>query len=151
MLKTMDHHKAIELLREVVAEVGADHVYNAPIVRDSGAFGMCRYVHHDGNYTDSIEGDATPGCIVGQALHRYGVSLEFLNQVEGLGADQIAIKEHLNRKHIPAHIDPPITEKAGQVLRAAQWEQDNGLPWGVALAKAEAEYTHLTVEGALSA
>jgi hypothetical protein len=63
--------KLIEAVEAVVAERGEDFVYEAP-EGDS-----CKYVHVAEDFTP------VPGCLFGAALHRTGVSLEDLSQVEG--------------------------------------------------------------------
>lgn len=66
MPEYLTYDRALELLREVVAEVGEDHVYDPPEGEDG-----CLYVHGDG-----------PGCIVAHVMVRAGVSLEELRSVE---------------------------------------------------------------------
>lgn len=56
--------RALELLREVVAEFGEDHVYDNP-----------DYVHGD-----------QPGCIAGHVYHRAGLELARLAEREGVVA-----------------------------------------------------------------
>lgn len=107
--------RAIELLREVVAEFGEDYVYPYQDEED----GTCLYVHGD-----------QPGCIAGHVYHRAGLTLEQLKREEHTGADSSDF-----RILLPGN--------GTAVVRPAQGAQDNGLTWGEALADAEREYRKL--------
>lgn len=111
--------KALELLREVVAEYGEDYVYTNPYGAKGGEtddFGepvSCFYVHSD-----------KPGCIAGHALHRAGLTLERLTYWESSAVDFI----------------DDVPEATGGLMREAQFSQDHGGTWGQALAAAEEYY-----------
>lgn len=67
-------------LKAVVKE-SPDTVYKAPWHMDPERTGTCFYVHVD------VSGAPTgAGCVVGQVLHRLGVPLDTLRQVERLSA-----------------------------------------------------------------
>ncbi|MGI5196957.1 hypothetical protein ACQEVY_25560 [Streptomyces sp. CA-288835] len=102
-------------LREVVKE-NPDKVYVAPKHMDPEGFGSCFYVHKDeeGNQLGA-------GCIVGTVLHRLGISLEALSQVEGLSAPGALTGLDLD----------PDTHMGAQ-LRRVQMAQDRGHTWGQA-------------------
>lgn len=101
--------RAFELLREVVAEYGAEHVYNKQRALDGRP--VCRYVHGD-----------EPGCIAGQVYHRAGLSLGQLSSLEGKTAK------------FEGFYDMGVEPKAAHLLREAQVLQDQGYTWGAALA-----------------
>lgn len=108
-----------ELLDAAVAEKGADYIYTdtrgfraAP-----GSDGAdCQYVH--GN---------RPGCLVGNVLHRAGVELERLLQVEGFGVGDVDFQEYL---------DVTCDEGVLDLLSEAQQRQDGGDTWGDSVAYA---------------
>jgi hypothetical protein len=115
--------KVNELLDAAVAEKGADYVYQDPDGRRGGevdedgcpAAVTCRYVHGD-----------KPGCIVGNVLHRAGVSLSALRDEEGVGA----YNSMFERLYVsmPTH--------ASDLLAHVQDRQDVGVPWGDAVREA---------------
>lgn len=69
-VEVLTYERAVELAREVVAEFGADYVYPMEHKRQEceGSTPSCVYVHK-----------GCPSCLVGQILHRHGVSLEDLS------------------------------------------------------------------------
>lgn len=99
-------------LREVVAE-RPEHVYEKPEGWGPDGAIQCFYVHPDG-----------PGCLVGQVMHRLGVSLEEMSQHEGSGPYVFQRAGH-------------ISHFAADVLETAQSSQDEGDTWGDALSAAE--------------
>lgn len=116
----MDRDTALRLLTEVVAEFGSDFVYPDKWRNDSG---NCRYVRPD----DS----SAPACIVGQVLHRWGVSLYMLSSVEG-------------KSPMVGELRRVLTTDAAFVLNAAQSVQDEGGAWGRALTAAYAAAGHVS-------
>lgn len=114
--------RAVELLREVVAEKGADHVI------PSGA--GCLYYLRGG---DPIRGGAVPSCIVGHALAKLGVDLA--DAVGGRNSTPIFHDVLLGtlREKAGVHLSP----EAVQVWYIAQKRQDERETWGVALEHAE--------------
>jgi hypothetical protein len=116
MPEFLTRKRALELLREVVAEFGEDHVY-----RTTPDKPYCRYAH--GN---------EPGCGVGHVFSRAGMPVEYLR-----GAD---------RAVSPAADSVPMfrqwaTPEALALLAAFQAHQDQGRPWGECLRRALAEET----------
>lgn len=95
----IDLKTAFALMKQVVEEVGPDHVYRRQpdVVR-------CQYVH-----------DTEPGCLVGHILHRHGVSLETLARHEGQSAAMF--------------VGTLATGEAAAMLSHAQSFQDAGLTW----------------------
>jgi hypothetical protein len=107
---------AVRYIREIVYEVGFDHVYEPPTPEQ-----WCRYVHskESGVYDDT----ATVGCLAGRVLHEAGVSLAELCAVEG--------------KSVRLLPDKWLTKGAKVVLQAVQSAQDSKCSWGRTLALAE--------------
>lgn len=120
----IDRDRAVELLREAVAARGAEYVYSKPVDMIECHGEPCLYVHREPN------GIATPGCGVGDALHRAGVPLLALAEYEGENAG--AACQGLNADGTTAS-----TPDAIQVLKDFQSWQDAGWSWGQSLAKAE--------------
>ena len=108
MSERLTKARALELMREVVAEYGENYVY--PTVG-----GVCRYVDDGGS----------PSCLVGHVLHRFGVPLKDIERHEDSDAATVA------------RILTNATPRAQDVLREAQGHQDRGSLWGVALREAE--------------
>ncbi|PSL04165.1 hypothetical protein CLV30_106170 [Haloactinopolyspora alba] len=110
---------ALRLLEEVV-EGNEGYVYEDEdgVPADST---MCHYVHR-------TEGGSAPGCIVGHALHRAGVPISNLLEIEGstIGTEQAA------------RVGVALEGRAVDVLSAAQAAQDVGETWGEALEHARA-------------
>lgn len=106
----IDGARALQLVREVVAEHGADTVYNMPGER-------CRYVWND-----------ACSCLVGHALHRAGVPIDVLAQVDDGNKSSIEVAE------IPGC---ELDDQARWIFVVAQEAQDSGFTWGRAGADAE--------------
>jgi hypothetical protein len=104
--------RAIELLREVVAEYGEDHVYTTQEGQRANE-GPCLYVHGD-----------QPGCIAGHVYHRAGLTLDQLRAQEGSTARGLGF------------IDLGVSADVADLLSRAQDRQDKGYTWGEALAAA---------------
>jgi len=108
MPEFLTYDRALELLREVIAEKGEDFVYE-PIGEDE----TCLYVHDD-----------QPSCIVGHVLVRAGVSLPELVAVETCTPRDVT--------RAPAFLTW-ADERARRLLTRVQDGQDNSKPWGLAL------------------
>ncbi|MFD8018943.1 hypothetical protein ACFV6G_00740 [Streptomyces lavendulae] len=120
--KTSDK-AVISALREVVAE-RPDYVYSSPdYMSEDDEGGRCFYVHkdEDGN-------PVAAGCVVGAALYRLGVPLEWMEQLEGRPASTLV-----------GMLYPELSQRTVNVLSLAQSAQDNGDTWGVAYAKGTGE------------
>jgi hypothetical protein len=116
-MESLTYDRAVELAREIVAEFGEDYVYPEDHKRheygdddNQGGNMLCVYVHED-----------KPSCIVGQILHKHGVSVEALKAHEFKGARTVS--------YATAEAD----EKARFFLTGAQSHQDKGNTWGEAL------------------
>lgn len=124
---------AIEALRSVVAETGADHTYQPP---PDAPTDTCVYVWE-------ANGQPQPICIIGKALARVGIPPELMAQPERINTQTIGgLVAHL-RQH-----GYDFTMGAVCTLRAAQVVQDRAIgtnpledppTWGAALAAAETQ------------
>lgn len=109
---------ANQILDEIVAEFGPDYVYRNPAFGTPGYQGpRCAYVHGD-----------QPGCIVGHVLYRFGVPLAQLANHEGDSALDVV-----------AAVQGASKGRAGWLLDWVQTNQDGGLPWGDAVARARGQ------------
>lgn len=127
---TIEGLDALYALRAVVADKGADHVYER--AADDGPF-TCLYVQE-------TDGELCPQCIVGHALHHLGVPLHLMaGDVNDENVETLA-------PHLCLH-GYQLTDGATEVLQAAQIVQDSVLGlhrnspemanWGAALKAAE--------------
>lgn len=121
----IDAATAIELLRQAVAERGADYVYSnkGHVTPNPAPTGACYYVHSDG------EGNRTIGCLVGLALHKAGVSIDDMYGNEEDSNGLISVLGHYNKVR--------VTNDAREIFSRAQKVQDWKDTWGVALFAAE--------------
>lgn len=120
----IDGPRALELLTEAVNDKGTDYVYAND--EDLG----CQYFH---------VADDEPGCLVGQALHRAGVSVEQLirmNSAEGVDIDETSIGELYGSSEGTQIFGFNLTHDAIEAFRSAQWCQDTKMSWGAALSRA---------------
>ncbi len=103
-----------DALAAAVAEKGSDYRYPEGNMRVHPGTNspMCSYVTH--GRTD---------CIIGNALHRLGVSIEVLLAFEGKGADQV----------IRAVVTSPVPTLVLDGADEAQSAQDTGGTWDEAL------------------
>lgn len=129
---------ALDLMAEAVAEKGEDYVYS------SGDSRNCAYVHgyktieqpNEYGQDESVtvqDGPLTPGCLVGNVLHRAGIPLELFEEL-GINEDCPA-DEALSRLAEQGHLK--YTTEAMYALLGAQQLQDRNNTWGVALKNAE--------------
>lgn len=123
----IDLAKAQSLVAECIAERGEDFVYK----KAHGEY-SCQYVHDVSDvwnedteeYEDVNFADATPGCLVGMALHKAGVPLESLgsrDRNEDGSFDLIAKLESEGWV--------TVTTDAQNYFGNAQCSQDLGAPW----------------------
>lgn len=119
--------KAQELVAEAIAAKGDGYVYEK-----QGH--SCQYVHNVGKvWNDLVEGyehefsDATPGCLVGDALKRGGIPMEVLghSDINDGGSDELL--SLLRNKDFLR-----VSERARYYLSDLQTSQDYGVPWGKA-------------------
>lgn len=111
--------RAKEIATEVVEEFGENYVYpkEHKVKFPDSSEPTCVYVH-----------EGKPSCMVGQILHRHGVSLEELASYENRGAYSVA------------WLTTTCGEYAPSFLSAIQRRQDRGQSWGVALEQALSIY-----------
>lgn len=136
MAKELTRELAIELLGQAVAEKGEDYVY-----ANEEQPGSCTYVHgyrdvtvmeteFNVEETETIQvAPLTPGCLVGNALHRFGVPLEAFAEL-GLN-DDTPVATALS--DLEAHGYLTYTRGAQIVLSVAQNNQDQGCTWGASV------------------
>lgn len=117
----IDAEIALRTLDECVKERGPDYKYRA--VAGGSRAKQCLYWHPDN----------TPGCIVGLALYKLGVPKEHLVRWNHC-AIGLALKD-MNATGITNS-----TLLAELIFQAAQVDQDNGAPWGEAVAHARRNY-----------
>ncbi|AWN05155.1 hypothetical protein SEA_VORVOLAKOS_75 [Streptomyces phage Vorvolakos] len=126
----IDIDRAKALVNELIAERGADYVYEK-----EGS--SCKYVHGVG-YDEDEWGDgeenfskATPGCLVGAVLHKAGVPLESMGTYSRNDEGSYDLIEHLTADEL-VH----VSQEANNFLGNVQASQDAGAPWGLAAEKA---------------
>lgn len=117
---------------EALVEEQPDHVYKVPehmraandeAHRDGrGDYIRCFYVHTD------TDGSASPGCLLGHALHRLGMSLDELLPFEGASVYKVLARRTRG-----------VSQDAGEVASAIQDYQDDGHTWGESLRLAKEE------------
>lgn len=122
----IDIDRAKALVQECIAERGAEYTYE----KESNS---CKYVHGVG-YDEDEWGDgeenfsnATPGCLVGAALHRAGIPLESMGTYYRNDQGVYDLIEHLKSDGLLA-----MSEEASNFFGNAQSSQDAGVPWGKA-------------------
>lgn len=123
----LDLKKAQDLVAEAVAEKGEGYVYEKEGY-------SCLYVHgidsvwnpETEEYEKSFD-DATPGCIVGNALKRGGVPIEALGTGMHNDSDVSSLLNFLQKKEFVT-----FSDTAKSYLYNVQSSQDLGVPWGIA-------------------
>lgn len=116
----IDANQAIQLLRDSVAG-REDFIYKSPdgLTADDQGY-HCEYAHDD-----------CPGCLIGVALHKAGVTVDQLAKLPANYINNKDVKKKL------AAFGCTMTDEAQEVFRGAQSRQDSGHTWGDALAYAE--------------
>lgn len=111
---------ALEALNAAVDEKGSDYVYK-------GVGSICTYAAFD-----------EPSCIVGNALHRLGVSIPTLVKMDqcSFGGSVITSPKVLE---VLEDSGFALDDDAVTLLSAAQSLQDDNVPWGVAVRAAREE------------
>jgi hypothetical protein len=141
----LDADKAIEILRKTVTDKNKAYIYKK-VEREH----LKKMAEDLGGYEASpscayVEG-GSPSCLVGVGLHKYaGFTIDQLSAMDN--GDDYESEEGvtylegggMNFNQV-VNLYADITNDARMVLAAAQDAQDNGLPWGDALATAEEVY-----------
>lgn len=128
MTITIDRDKALDLLKQAVAQRGEDFTYEMPEPDE----GTCLYWH---------EAEAGPGCIVGLALSIAGVPNDVLAAFDrnepgdegGSSIYSLANRGNLSENGIE------VTPSALAVFGCTQRAQDQGATWGTAVEYGEKE------------
>jgi hypothetical protein len=129
----LDLATARRLVNEAVAEKGKDYIYpfNACVYAVE-ADTMYGYVDDDGSFQgDAVTTEAGPACIVGVALHKGGVPLEWLLRNAYNGAASEILLDGKRGGLLT------FSEDAAEWLTVVQGEQDAGMPWGRAVGLAD--------------
>jgi hypothetical protein len=116
---------ALDMMCQVVAEFGVDHVYQR--VEDPGGGTCCL------NW-DVV--NSCPSCLIGHVMFRLGASAEFLAQHNGEGA-RVIVGMFARSSGLK------IEEGVIDVLSAAQVTQDQAGTWGEALKDALHEHSSI--------
>ena len=117
--------RAMELLREVVAEYGEDFVYTKVVLvpKEDSDWILPECVYQE---------DGAPSCLVGHVLSRAGFSSEDLIQFDSVGSSADFLKmdagEETETDALPL--------RTAWILVGAQQVQDEGNTWGEALRNA---------------
>lgn len=106
-----------QITREVANEVGLhpEDIGYRDVVKDNG---LCLYVH---------PGQDKPACIIGHWLHRKGVPLANLREMENLDC--------LHVLHVQRHLMPNVPTEVASYLRLVQMGQDDDIPWMLAISR----------------
>jgi hypothetical protein len=122
-LADITNEQFIDAIKAVASE-SPETVYTPPAHMNTES-GRCFYVHTDAENPEDL-GKATPGCLIGVALHRVGVPLYVLQEHEGDCASGVI-----------SRVLPGASTDTLSFANIAQGSQDEGKPWGMALSEAE--------------
>lgn len=122
----IDLDKAKALVDECIAERGAEYVYEK-----EGS--SCKYVHgieevlvNEWETKDDFT-HATPGCLVGAALHKAGVPLEKMGTPYRNDQGSFDLVENLTEDGLIS-----MSQEANNFFGNCQASQDSGAQWGPA-------------------
>ena len=117
-LTPITYNQVLRELREIIASYPPGHRYLSPA-------GTCLYAHVDG------DGNVTPGCLIGQWLHRYrGVSLHDLHiRYDRDSVGTLYDNTYSDLPDHPIRTAAPVTAKALALLCHVQRRQDQGMAW----------------------
>lgn len=121
---TITRAAVLDLMCQVVAEFGVDHVYKRVII---GGFGGC--------YNWDIVNNC-PSCLIGHVAYRLGADADFLATNTGENAESL-FGAFMHRSGLT------LEYGVMDVLDAAQATQDEGKTWGEALRDALTEHLEI--------
>lgn len=124
-MERIDARRALELMTDLVDAYGEDYVYGRANSEVSLIPDDCRY-----------ELDGHPSCLVGHVLHRAGVTISQLLDLDTHGTSPGEF----------SGMGLDVTDEAGELLGRAQGMQDLGVPWGRCLQVARESYEGLSDE-----
>lgn len=101
------------VLDDLVAEKGADFVYEPLSIPGSNPRSICTYLHGQ-----------EPGCLVGHVLLRLGVDREWLAGEEGSSGGDVVTYSDLEIEDLT---------RVAKFLSQVQGYQDDSIPWGQAV------------------
>jgi hypothetical protein len=117
----IDKDKAIALLEECVTERGEAYSYTKEFGED-----VCKYVK-----------DGKPACLIGLALTKVGVPINYLESFDsGLMTVKTVFESERQEDWLNIHDYVTIDLEGLHVLSRAQTLQDFGYTWGIALERA---------------
>jgi hypothetical protein len=127
----IDLDRAKALVNECIKERGEDFVYEKEDSESS-----CLYVHgvnrewdeDQEEYTILDFNNATPGCLVGAALHKAGVPLDKMGDARRNESGSYDLIRDLELRDELVK----VSEHAVNYFANAQASQDAGAPWGMA-------------------
>jgi hypothetical protein len=115
-METLTYDEVVELLERAVAERGEDYVYpKEDMCPEFALNSVCQYFV-----------GSRPSCIIGQVLAYKGITAEQVTEFEGRGGPAV----------VQRFFD--IDDSTQVLIYEVQSRQDDGLPWGEALANARA-------------
>lgn len=120
----IDAARVRELFAAALADRGEGYVYQRPAQGDA-----CLYWHNPSSETQPPGVAGQPGCLVGYVLHAAGVPGTTLAANEG--QDSSTVCDRLRAAGVVT-----VTYRAKSLLSDAQERQDDGAPWGEAVARA---------------
>lgn len=126
-LPTLDCQTAIRLLNEAVIMRGSDFLYSSIDVNHVINGAVARYWITEQN---------KPGCIVGAALYKHGVSADVLKIIDDYHGDMSSVPAANLRMYLKF-----ISPMAVYIFITAQVAQDVNQPWGVAFTRATNTHT----------
>lgn len=124
-MKNVTYKETLEAMKAAVSEKGEEYVYERqehPSMGAHGSLGICLNTTPDGK---------AAGCIVGDTLHRLGVSLTWLGCTENINCSAGGLLSKLRHEELY-----DFDYNSLRLLSEAQSLQDTGTPWGEALSKA---------------
>lgn len=122
------YDNALSALNDAIVDMGADFVYEKGTFEVEDPWGdvqdkpLCAYLHNDENGNPTV-----PGCLVGHALLKLGVSKEFLAK-HNAGPTASDVAQYMEAEGIAS-----VTRKARTLFGWAQGRQDDGDSWGEAV------------------
>lgn len=123
-MKTIDLDMLRTTVKAIVAETGEDFIYNPPM----GTGGTCVYVW-----------EGAPSCLLGRALSRLGVPMDTLMACDELhpGAAHGTVFGSWAMKQGLKTAGFELTMSATEWGHWVQMLQDDHVPWGVAVRRAD--------------
>lgn len=126
-LTTITLTQAREVIAAAVAEKGEDYTYVYPA--DPAGDGQLE----ECTYADPFTKEAS--CLVGNGLHRIGLTIDQLLLLDNSGTDPVGVTSEMFRVRL-AELGYQLSDEALRFFTSAQNAQDLGKTWGTAQADA---------------